>query len=356
MAMMAIRGIYERHGVHVAESRHRLRHRRHRTAAADLRRKARAQGQDLPQLGAESAPDPDPGDREPAGSRACIASAAKSGMERYIAARPDVFFTGRDGSLRSNRVLCQLAGQYARRPVHRLDAADGRRRATRRPSRSDGSRASAARRTWATTRTAGGIRSEAWLELMQRDRPDRRAAASSSCRWSRPSRKAARRPFVDDARRGRRSAQEAGMPIAPVMIYGDDVSHVVTEEGIAYLYKAEGIEERRAALAAIAGVTRSACGDPARDRRAAASRGIVAYPEDLGVRRGEAKRSLLAARSIARSGRLVRAVSTTRRRASGAGRWRQCHSMRLARLRDSCQRHVRPRFRRRSSPATPRCA
>lgn len=35
------------------------------------------------------------------------------GMEKYIAARPDVFFTGRDGSLRSNRMMCQLAGQYA---------------------------------------------------------------------------------------------------------------------------------------------------------------------------------------------------------------------------------------------------
>ena len=35
------------------------------------------------------------------------------GMDRYTAARPDVFFTGSDGSLRSNRVLCQLAGQYA---------------------------------------------------------------------------------------------------------------------------------------------------------------------------------------------------------------------------------------------------
>src|ERR1700751_3548521 len=34
------------------------------------------------------------------------------GMEAYIEARPDVFFTGSDGSLRSNRVLCQLAGQY----------------------------------------------------------------------------------------------------------------------------------------------------------------------------------------------------------------------------------------------------
>ena len=26
---------------------------------------------------------------------------------------PDIFFTGRDGSMRSNRMLCQLAGQYA---------------------------------------------------------------------------------------------------------------------------------------------------------------------------------------------------------------------------------------------------
>ena len=35
------------------------------------------------------------------------------GMADYIRARPDVFFTGHDGSLRSNRVLAQLAGQYA---------------------------------------------------------------------------------------------------------------------------------------------------------------------------------------------------------------------------------------------------
>lgn len=29
-----------------------------------------------------------------------------------MAARPDIFFTGHDGSMRSNRTLCQLAGQY----------------------------------------------------------------------------------------------------------------------------------------------------------------------------------------------------------------------------------------------------
>ena len=48
--------------------------------------------------------------------------------------------------------------------------------------------------------------------------------------------------------------KRSGMPIAPVMIYGDDVTHVVTEEGIAYLYKVQGAE-RRHALAAVAGAT-----------------------------------------------------------------------------------------------------
>uniref|UniRef100_UPI002610335C malonate decarboxylase subunit alpha n=1 Tax=uncultured Azohydromonas sp. TaxID=487342 RepID=UPI002610335C len=35
------------------------------------------------------------------------------GMEDYIRARSDVFFTGPDGSLRSNRAFCQAAGHYA---------------------------------------------------------------------------------------------------------------------------------------------------------------------------------------------------------------------------------------------------
>ena len=88
------------------------------------------------------------------------------------------------------------------------------------------------------------------------------------------------------------------MPIAPVMIYGDDVTHVVTEEGVAYLYKTEGLEERKAAIAAIAGATEIGLrADPSQtaDLRC---RGFVATPEDLGVRRTEASRTLLAARSI----------------------------------------------------------
>jgi malonate decarboxylase alpha subunit len=82
------------------------------------------------------------------------------------------------------------------------------------------------------------------------------------------------------------------------MIYGDDVSHVVTEEGIAYLYKAQGAEERRAAVAAIAGATPVGLRSDAGRTASLRARGVIAYPQDLGVSRMAAKRSLLAARSI----------------------------------------------------------
>src|SRR5580693_6070683 len=91
--------------------------------------------------------------------------------------------------------------------------------------------------------------------------------------------------------------EKAGMPIAPGMIYGDDVSHVVTEEGIAYLYKAEGIEERRRALAAVAGISPIGLRAKPQETAELRKRGIVAYPEDIGVHRLQATRSLLAARS-----------------------------------------------------------
>jgi malonate decarboxylase alpha subunit len=92
--------------------------------------------------------------------------------------------------------------------------------------------------------------------------------------------------------------RQAGMPIASIMIYGDDVSHVVTEDGIAYLYKAEGQEERRRALAAVAGVSPIGLRAIASETASLRKRGVVAYPEDIGIPRLQAKRFLLAARSM----------------------------------------------------------
>jgi malonate decarboxylase alpha subunit len=217
------------------------------------------------------------------------------GMERYVAARPDVFFTGRDGSLRSNRVLCQLAGQYA------VDAFVGS------TLQMD---ADANSSTVTMNRITGfggapnmghnprGRRhsSHAWLDLITEDSPivrGRKIVVQTLETFERGGTPA----FVEmlDAVQVGKAAR---MPIAPVMIYGDDVSHVVTEEGIAYLYKAEGNEERRRALEAVAGVSPIGLRAVASESAALRKRGVVAYPEDIGVQRLEAKRSLLAARSM----------------------------------------------------------
>jgi malonate decarboxylase alpha subunit len=76
------------------------------------------------------------------------------------------------------------------------------------------------------------------------------------------------------------------------------LSHVVTEEGVAYPYKAEGQTERRSALAAVAGVSPIGLKAKPEETAELRKRGIVAYPEDIGVQRLQANRSLLAARSM----------------------------------------------------------
>lgn len=217
------------------------------------------------------------------------------GMESYVAARPDVFFTGKDGNLRSNRVLCQLAGQYA------VDAFVGS------TLQMD---ANANSSTVTLGRLAGfggapnmghdphGRRhsSHAWLDLIKNRTPvsrGRKIVVQLIETFQRGG-----VPTIVDELDAVEVARQAKMPLAPIMIYGDDVSHVVTEEGIAYLYKTDSGEERRQALAAVAGVTDVGLRADSKVVAALRERQIVAYPEDLGVRRLDAKRSLLAARSV----------------------------------------------------------
>src|SRR5258707_12732596 len=47
----------------------------------------------------------------------------------------------------------------------------------------------------------------------------------------------------------------AGFALPPVMIYGDDVTHVITERGVANLLRCRSPQEREAALLAVAGDT-----------------------------------------------------------------------------------------------------
>jgi malonate decarboxylase alpha subunit len=218
------------------------------------------------------------------------------GMERYISARPDIFFTGSDGSLRSNRTLAQNAGLYA------TDLFIG---STLQMDR-DANSSTATRGRIAGFGGAPNMgcdphgrrhASEAWLGLARGEDGIARGRKIvvqlvETFRTSGVPTFVDRLDAVDMVGMG-------GLQIAPVMIYGDDVTHVVTEEGVAYLYRAENVDDRRAALAAIAGVTPVGMERSQQRTDALREAGVVAYPEDLGVRRGDARRSLLAAASMA---------------------------------------------------------
>jgi malonate decarboxylase alpha subunit len=217
------------------------------------------------------------------------------GMDEYVAARPDVFFTGRDGRLRSNRVLCQLAGQYA------IDAFIG----STLQIDADANSSTVTRGRLAGFGGAPNMghdprgrrhSSRAWLNLVASPSPLARGhkLVVQMIETFHSGNTPAFVETLDAVAVGRK----AGMPLAPIMIYGDDVSHVVTEEGIAYLYKAEGQAERRRALAAVAGVSPIGLKAKPEETSELRKRGIVAYPEDIGVQRLQANRSLLAARSM----------------------------------------------------------
>ncbi|GEN69236.1 MULTISPECIES: malonate decarboxylase subunit alpha [Chryseobacterium] len=294
IAMLTIRGVYEKH--HVKSLNHGV---GFNTAAIELLLPTYAQSLGLKgKIATNWALNPHP-TLIPAIESGWVdtlyAFGGEVGMEQYVAARPDIFFTGRDGSLRSNRALAQVAGQYA------IDMFIG---STLQIDKNGNSS------TVVSGRLAGfggapnmghdprGRRhsSKAWLDMITSKDPlahGRKLVVQTVETFQNGN-----TPVFVETLDAVEVAKQSNLATAPVMIYGDDVTHVVTEEGVAYIYKAEGQEERRQALAAIAGVTSVGRTADPKTTQALRERGVVAYPEDIGVHRTEAKRSLLAAKNI----------------------------------------------------------
>lgn len=221
------------------------------------------------------------------------------GMEEYARNRSDIFFTGRDGSMRSNRTMSQLAGQYA------ADMFIG---ATLQMDAEGNS----------STVTHGRLSGFGGAPNMGHDPRGRRHATDA---WLSTITEEEKKhdivkgkklvvQMVETYQDGEKStfvdqldavevAKKAGMPIAPVMIYGDDVTHLLTEEGIAYLYMAKDLEERKAMICAVAGVSQFGQRISAERIKELRAEGKVATPEDLDIKRSDANRSLLAAKSVA---------------------------------------------------------
>ncbi len=221
------------------------------------------------------------------------------GMEDYIRARPDIFFVGPDGSMRSNRAMSQAAGHYA------CDMFIG---STLQIDLQGNS----------STATLGRIAGFGGAPNMGADARGRRHASPA---WLKAGQQA--RAGKNQIPRGQKLvvqmvetfrehmqpafvetldawqlAEQANMAIPPVMIYGDDVTHILTEEGIANLLLCRSDEEREQAIRGVAGYTPVGL---ARDKRMVENlrdRGVIQRAEDLGIDKRSATRDLLAAKSM----------------------------------------------------------
>lgn len=221
------------------------------------------------------------------------------GMEAYIAARPDVFFTGSDGAMRSNRAFCQAAGHYA------CDLFIG---STLQIDLQGNS----------STATKGRIAGFGGAPNMGADARGRR---HESAAWVKAGEEA--RQGRDIMPRGRKLvvqmvetfrehmapafverldawdlADSMGLANPPVMIFGDDVTHVVTEEGIANLLLCRDLDEREQAIRGVAGYTAVGLGRDRAKVEALRARGVIRRAEDLGIAHRDARCDLLAARSV----------------------------------------------------------
>jgi malonate decarboxylase alpha subunit len=222
------------------------------------------------------------------------------GMENYVRARPDIYFTGPDGSLRSNRALSQTAGLYA------CDMFIGS--TLQIDLRGNSS-------TITTSRIAGfggapnmgadarGRRhpSEPWLKAGREADPD----GSALLRRGRKLVVQIGETFGDknvplfvEKLDALELAEKLKLDLAPVMIYGDDVTHIVTEEGIANLLLCRDAHEREQAIRGVAGYTPVGRGRDVKMVEQLRQRGVIRRPEDIGIDLLDADRNMLAARSI----------------------------------------------------------
>lgn len=226
---------------------------------------------------------------------ACIGG--EIGMEAYVSSKPDIFPLGRDGSLRSNRFYGQMAGHYADMfigatlqldPLGNSSTVTADRLAGFGGAPNFGAE-NRSRRHLTEAFLKAGAEAHAGEAMPQ----GRKLVVQMVETFQ-----GANKPTFVERLEAWDAMKTAGFAIPPIMIYGDDVSHVVTEEGVANLLLCRTMEEREQAVRGVAGFTPVGL---KRDHKIVANlrdRGVIQRAEDLGIRKSDVSRDRLAARSI----------------------------------------------------------
>lgn len=203
------------------------------------------------------------------------------GMDDYVQARPDIFAVGPDGAMRSNRCAAHIAGLYA------IDVFTGATLQIDRFANSStairgmiagfggapnlGGTPPGRRHNTPATAAAGAVREEVFQgrKLVVQLTPTRAAKKNIPV-------------FVEELD-AQQLCRDKVFSEPPVMIAGDQVTHIVTELGIAYLDRCPDLETRMKAVAAVAGDTPVGATSKAADREVLRTAGIVKTVADLGL-------------------------------------------------------------------------
>jgi malonate decarboxylase alpha subunit len=218
------------------------------------------------------------------------------GMDAYVHARPDVFAVGPDGAMRSNRALAHVAGLYA------IDAFTGATLQIDKYGNSStaikgmiagfggapnlGGTPPGIRHDTPATEAAGGTSEDVF-------RPRKLVVQLTPTRATKK-----QLPVFVEELDAQQLARDGVFAHPPVMIAGDQVTHIVTELGIANLDKCPDLETRMKAIAAVAGDTPVGLTAKASDLPALRAAGCVQTLEDLGIDPAQCTTELLAAHSL----------------------------------------------------------
>ncbi|RLD17566.1 MAG: malonate decarboxylase subunit alpha [Caldiserica bacterium] len=224
------------------------------------------------------------------------------GMEDYVNAHPEIFPIGNDGSMRSNRVFAQLLGLYG------IDCFVG---STLQIDKFGNS----------STAINGMISGFGGAPNLGSTPPGRR---HSSFAWNKVLRENKRSRKEVRIKRGRKlviqmtptRSEKKNIPVfveeldafslyrsgyfeqPPVMIYGDEITHIITEKGIANFLRCSNLKERMLAVSAVAGDTEVGKRISPEEIEKLRKKGIYIPPEDLGLNFKDATRDLLAAKNF----------------------------------------------------------
>ena len=218
------------------------------------------------------------------------------GMEEYVKARPDIFCIGPDGNMRSNRCNAHIAGLYA------IDLFIG---ATLQIDQFGNS----------STAIKGMIAGFGGAPNLGSTPPGRRHLSDAFKKTGKLidnffyskklvvqitptlSEKKQIPVFVKELD-AVQLFKEGLFDAPPIMISADQITHIVTEKGIAYLHLCENLKERMKAIAAIAGETEVGKYISKNEKEFLRKKGIVQTPEDLNINPKEANKNLLSAKSL----------------------------------------------------------